>query len=375
VPDRPIRVLHLVESRDTSGFFRQLARFADRSRFEVSVATLKPIDAGFAEALRSDGVPHFSLGCASRISYPLGLLRLALRLRGRAIDVLHTHLFDPSVVGLAAGRLARTRTRVLTRHYSDYHTRIDKSLHVRLDRIATRLSHAVIAVSSHTAEHLVLAEGAPRPKVRTILNGVDFARLAASPPEVLTRLRAELAADGEPLLLMPARLHPEKGHTFLFQALEQLGEAAPLVLLAGDGPFRRAYEAEVAARGIQAHVRFLGFRQDLPDLMSLADGVVLPSVAEAFGLVLVEALYLGTPVVATRVGGVSEIVTDGVDGLLVPPGDAAALALAMRRLGGEPGLRSRLAGAGRARMEGSFDFRAMLRAYEALYLELLAAHA
>jgi len=371
-PEHRVRLLHFVESGDTSGYFRQLAAFADRSRFDVTIATLKPTDPRFLNQLRETGADHFSLGCRGRWSYPLGLLRLVQRLA--RVDVLHAHLFDPGLVGLLAGALAQTRVRVLTRHYSDYHTRIHKRSHVAVDRLTTRLSHAVIAVSEDTARHLIEVEQAPTTKVRTIVNGVDFARLALSPPEVRARLRSELGGDDALVLLLPARLHPEKGHTFLFRALELLRDAESrrfVALIAGAGPSAAAYAAEVQTRGIVPQVRFLGHRHDVADLMAISDAVVLPSVAEAFGLVLVEALYLGTPVIATRVGGIPEIVADGIDGMLVPPADPSALAEALRAFAANPGLRERLRGAGSARMKDRFGFPAMMQAYEGLYEELL----
>jgi glycosyltransferase involved in cell wall biosynthesis len=196
----------------------------------------------------------------------------------------------------------------------------------------------------------------------------------ASPPAVRARLRSELGGDGAIVLLVPARLHPEKGHTLLFQALQALRDTSGgrfLALIAGAGPFAAAYAAEVRERRIEPEVRFLGYRHDVADLMAISDAVVLPSVAEAFGLVLVEALYLGTPVIATRVGGIPEIVADGIDGMLVPPGDASALAETLRAFAANPGLRERLRGAGSARMQERFAFPAMMRAYEALYEELL----
>jgi len=114
-------------------------------------------------------------------------------------------------------------------------------------------------------------------------------------------------------------------------------------------------------------VSFLGFRKDSPDLMAAADVVVLPSLAEAFGLVLTEALYLGTPVVATRVGGIPEIVDDGVDGTLVPPADSRALASAILDLLENPQRRERLAGAGREKVMRRFRFEDMVRSYEDIY--------
>lgn len=363
-----IRLLHLVESGDTSGFFPQLARFADHRRFEVRFATLKSAQPALTSALQEAGVPLASFGANSRWRYPAAIASMRRFLRRESIAILHTHLFDPSVVGLVAGTLAGTPARVSTRHHSDYHTRIHRHAHVALDRLATRLSHAVIAVSRHTAEHLVAIEGADPAKVRTIPNGVDFARLVLSPPERRNELRASMASHNRRVALLPGRLHPEKGHSVLFEALQQADNW--VALLAGDGPYRAAYEAEVQARGLAERVHFLGYRSDIADLMASVDCVVLPSVAEAFGLVLVEALYLGAPVVASAVGGVPEIVMDGVDGLLVPPGEPRALARALELLATDAGLRERLAGAGRERVAREFAFETMMRGYEALYGEL-----
>src|SRR4030095_10611604 len=108
------------------------------------------------------------------------------------------------------------------------------------------------------------------------------------------------------------------------------------LLVAGTGPFDGDYRKQVQAAGCEDIVSFLGFRKDSADLMAAADLVILPSVAEAFGLAITEALYIGTPVVATRVGGIPEIVDDGVDGVLVPPGDSVALADAIADLLNDP---------------------------------------
>jgi glycosyltransferase involved in cell wall biosynthesis len=144
-----------------------------------------------------------------------------------------------------------------------------------------------------------------------------------------------------------------------------------LVLLAGAGPFEGSYREEVRALGCDDMVRFLGFRRDIADLMVAADLVVVPSVAEAFGLVLAEALYLGRPVVATRAGGIPEIIDDGIDGVLVEPGDSAALARAIGSMLNDPERCRLMAGRGRERVAARFSFEGMTRAYESLYQSLL----
>ncbi|MEK6406921.1 MAG: glycosyltransferase [Acidobacteriota bacterium] len=366
-------ILHFAQDSDTSGFFPQLAKWHDRSRYRMFFATLNPIAPWLRDYMQSQGVECFSCDCTSRAQYPLGMIRLARFLRRKQIDVLHTHLFEPSIIGLQAAVLARTPARVMTRHYSDYHTRIDKKFHVRLDQLCTRLSHAVIAVSQHTADHMVSEEGAPREKVHTLLNGIDFDRAKPSGPGARERVRRKFRAEDAYLLVIIARLHPEKGHYYLFQALPDIQRRVrkPVrLLVAGTGSFDAAYREDIRLLGCEDNVSFLGFRDDTPDLIAAADLVILPSVAEAFGLVLTEAMYLGTPVVATQVGGIPEIVDDGVDGVLVPPADSVALADAIVDLLNDEDRRNSMAGAGREKVVSRFRFENMVRGYEAIYLKL-----
>jgi glycosyltransferase involved in cell wall biosynthesis len=371
-----ISVLHFAESDDTSGFFPQLAKWHDRQRYCMLFGTLKPMAPWLREFMERAGVACMSCEARTRAEYPLGLFRLMRYLRRERIDLLHTHLFEPSAVGLLAGVLAGTRGRIMTRHYSNYHTRIRKRWHVRMDQLCNRMSHAVIAVSQHTADHIVHEEGAPVEKVHVALNGIDFSRVKVSDRDAPARLRREWCPGGEHLLVVPGRLHPEKGHTYFFQALPLIRQrlACPVVVVvAGAGPFEAAYREEVRSLGCEDIVRFLGFRRDIPDVIAAADLVVLPSVAEAFGLVVAEALYLGAPIVATHVGGIPEIVEDGIDGVLVPPANSKALAGAIVSLLGDSERRRRLANAGRERVAERFSFEKMMRAYEQVYERLFEA--
>lgn len=373
-PATRVTVLHFAESDDTSGFFPQLAKFHDRKRYRMLFGTLKPMASWLRDFMEQHGVACFSCETEARIAYPLAVARLATHLRHERVGVLHTHLFEPSVVGLLAGVLARTPVRVLTRHHSDYHTRMARRVHVALDRLCNYLSHTIIAVSRHTGEHIVREEGTAASKVNVIVNGIDFARVRVTDGEAVRRIRLEWGVGDGHLLVVPARLHPEKGHTYLFRALGEIrrGVTRPVVvLIAGAGPFEAAYRAEVRALGCDAIVHFVGFRRDVADLMTAADLVVVPSTAEAFGLVVAEALYLGTAIVATRVGGIPEIVDDGIDGVLVPPADSKALAEAVVALLNDDARRLRLSGVGREKVGARFGFEEMTRAYEGLYEQLL----
>jgi len=368
-------LIHFAEDGDSSGYFPALAKYHDRQTYRMTFATLRPMAPRLESLMREQGVETYSSRAGGRLLYPLALARLTQYLRANRYDVFHAHLFDAAVVGMTAARLAAVPARILTRHYSNYHTRINRPLHVKLDQWCTALSNHVIAVSNETADHLVRVEGAPAAKVTTIHNGIDFERVRTSGPDARSRIRGELGLGSLFTLLIAGRLHPEKGYEHLFEAIRILRERTerPFVLLiAGDGRLLEKYRDSAKSLGIAKCVRFLGFRTDLPDLMAASDLFVLPSVAEAFGLVLAEALYLGLPILATRVGGIPEVVDDGVDGCLVPPGDPVALSRAMKSfLRGEVHLAGQGAPAIR-KVKARFDFEQMLRKYETVYEQVLA---
>jgi len=333
-------------------------------------ATLKPIAPWLRDLMTSSGVDVLSCDASTRAEFPLAMGRLARYLHRESIDLVHTHLFWPSVVGLQAATIARTPVRIMTRHYSDYHTRIDKTWHVRLDKLCIRLCDDVIAVSEHTARHLIEVEHAPPEKVQTVLNGFDPTRVQVGDGSPHEGVRGEFDAEDDYLLVIAGRLHPEKGYEHLFRALPRIRatvEGGVHLLVAGDGPFEQEFRRQVAELGCEEDVSFLGFREDAPSLMGAADLVVLPSVAEAFGIAAAEALYVGTPVVATTVGGIPEIVDDGVDGVLVPPADDEALANAIAGLLNDPERRARMAGGGREKVTSRFSFETMVREYESIY--------
>jgi glycosyltransferase involved in cell wall biosynthesis len=372
---RRLRLLHFALDGDTSGFFPQLARYYDRSSFEMMFGTLRRIAPELRAVMDAERVPVVSLDAESRWEYPLVLARLASALRRHRVDILHAHLFDPSVVSLVAARLAGVPVSVMTRHYSDYHTRIGKRWHVRLDRMCTALSHGAIAVSEQTRQVMLGEEKAPPGKVRVIHNGIDLDRVAPPNPGEVERLRDELGLAGCPIVAVVARLHPEKGHTHLFRAMPALlaGTDGRLrLLVAGEGPFRAQYEREVEDLGVGHAVRFLGFRRDVVPLFCLADVVVLPSLAEAFGLVLVEAMALRRPIVATNTGGIPELIQHGESGWLVEPGSAPALAEAILKLLDDRTLSQRLGECGRVRALEEFRFETTMRRYEEYYRQLVA---
>lgn len=368
----PARALvwHLIDLNLDTAFFRALVTRRDAARFDVGVGSLAAAGS-LQERMRALDAPTFSCDAGGRASYPLGLLRLALHLRRSRAGLLHAHCFDPTLVGLFASRLAGVPF-VFTRHHSDHNLRLGKRWHTRIDSFCARRADHVIAVSEATRRILIDVEGVPGAQITVVHNGME--PLTEPDAAAVEGLRRKLELrPGERVCLVVARLHEEKGHRVLFEALPRVqSEVGPVrVLLAGDGPHRGLLEAEAARRGLLPGVRFLGRRSDVPALIRIASVVVLPSLAESFGFAALEASSLGVPVVASRSGGLPEVVLDRETGLLAGVGSASELAGALVAVLRDEALARRLGEQGRQHAR-RFTAQAMVRGYEAVYDRVLA---
>jgi hypothetical protein len=224
-----------------------------------------------------------------------------------------------------------------------------------------------LAVSHGIANELVDQLGWPRGKIDVVYNAVDPARVEVEAPP---GLREQLGGSAtRPLVLTPARLDAQKGHRVLFEAIRQVPEAT--FVLAGEGPEREPLEALTAQLGIAGRVRFLGRREDVPELLAACDVFALPSLYEGSSLAVLEAMAAGAPIVSSAIGGTDELIEDGRSGLLVAPGDAEALAAALRRLLGDSELRESLAAQARERVSAGLTREQMASRVTGVYRELL----
>lgn len=363
-------VCHLIDANLDTSYFRSIARNHDHSRYPVIIGSLA-VRGPLQEAMNRIGTPTFSLNASSRWDYPLATLRLAKLLRRERVSILHAHCFDATVVGLTAARIAGVRF-VFTRHHSDHNIRLGKRWHTKIDSWCARRADHVIAVSEATRKVMTDIESVPPEQISVVYNGMEpLERPAESQVE---QTRRELGLAGETVCLMLGRLHEEKGHLVLFEAIPSvLSRVGKVVfLLAGEGPHRSMLEQEVRLRGLEDSVRFLGRRDDVPELISLASLLVLPSLAESFGFVVLEAMSLDKPVVAAATGGIPELITDCVNGLLIPPKDPGALADAISRVIEDVPLARRLCQSGLKSVE-AFSFDRMMRGYERVYDQMLTA--
>lgn len=292
---------------------------------------------------------------------------LARLLRRERPDLFHAHMSSPVACkwGLAAAVAARMPAVLGTVQVGGYEPP-DRSAYWQLRALAQGVDR-YLAVSRDIARELVEQLGWPEEKVEVVYNAVDLARVeVAAPPG----LREQLGGgETRPLVLTPARLDAQKGHRVLFEAIAQVPDA--VFVLAGEGPEREPLEALAAQLGIDKRVRFLGRRDDVPQLLAACDVFALPSLYEGSSLAVLEAMAAGVPVVSSAIGGTDELIDDGSSGLLVPPGDAEELAAALRRLLGDAGLRDALAAQARERVERDLTRERMAARVTGVYRELL----
>jgi glycosyltransferase involved in cell wall biosynthesis len=296
------------------------------------------------------------------VSGGLAAVRFARRLRRRAPAVFHAHMSWPLACkwGMAAAILARVPAVVATVHlFVDVPVGLSRRMQMRCIAAGAGRYHAVW--EDVRCPLLDLLGWSPQ-SVRVVPNGVELDRFVATPPPA--------RAGGRPATaLVPARLEPQKGHEVLLEAARSLEDVR--FLLAGDGPLRPRLASLIRDHGLEDRVELLGRRDDIPALMASCDLVVLPSLYEGFPLSLLEAMAARRPIVATSAPGTRELVHDGMDGLLVTPGDAPGLARAFERLVSDPALADDLAAAGRRAVEDRFSSTVIVGDVAREYEELL----
>ena len=295
-------------------------------------------------------------------------------LRRQRVQVLHAHGFRPSLLASPVGRWAGVPVTVETPHVREYWRKGWKANFI-FDRVAGRLIDRYIAVSETNKRYLVDDKKLPPKKVTVIRNGCDVGRFESLPAVPADFKRRAGFAECDPVLLVAARLEPQKGHSVLLQSMALLKPEFPhlrLVML-GEGSLRPALEAEARQLGLENSVLMPGHSPDTREWMSVADLCVLPSFAEGLPLFAIECLAAQRPMVATAVDGTPEIIVDGKTGLTVPPGDVAALAGAIARLLRDPALAAQLAASGAEWVRQCFTLERQIVETEDLYEELWQA--
>jgi len=373
-PGRRIRVLVAIKCLGFGGAERlvvDMVANGDTSAFDYEVAYLLEREDALVPALTARGTPVHSLGARGNADLRWMARLRSLLLTGR-FDVVHFHLPYTAALGrLVVASLPRAvRPPVVYTEHSLWN-RMAVLIKV-VNRAGIGLDRSLVVVSQ--AAHDALPD-ALKDRARVIVLGVDLSlsdELAARRDEIRAEVRGELGVpEGDTLVLTVANLRPEKGYDVLLEAARLVdGHHLPIRFAAvGRGPLERALRERHRALGLDQRFTFLGQRDDVLRLLVGSDVFLLASRQEGLPVVLMEATSVGMPIVATAVGGVPQVLTDGTDGLVVPPGDPVALAAATERLAADPGLRERLGRAARER-SAMFDVAAACRQIEEIYRDL-----
>ena len=360
-------VLHVAKASGISGSENHLLLLLPQLRergWDVRFALLHEGEAGARELggrLSAAGVPVDAIRLPFAAD-PRAFARLLQLIRSRRPAIVHTHLVHADFHGLTAARLAGVPVRVSTKH--GFNPFRSSQVFARADRAVGALADEHVAISRGLARYLAREEGFAEDAFTVIHYGIEPG------PEP-----APYAGEA-PRLLCVGRLIPIKGHDVLLRAVARARRVVRELTLdiAGSGPLEAELRSQAAELGLDGAVRFLGQVSSVPYTESAV--VVVPSLGEGFGMVALEAMERGRPVLASDVGGLPEIVADGETGLVVPAGDADALAWAIAELAANLPRSAALGAAGRARALADFRQERCTERHEELYRAALArAHA
>jgi glycosyltransferase involved in cell wall biosynthesis len=371
---QPIRVLHVITSMERGGaenHLLALLQHGNRAAFSFEAAVLSG-EGELVPALRATGVPVHLLRARGRLDYG-AVLQLVRLLRSGRFDIVHSHLFRADLyAGLAVAQLREQRPLLVSTRHNDDRFFLNPFVGM-VHYVLSGRQDLIIAISDHVARFTIARGVRDAARVRRVYHGLETPDTSELERAGLA-IRASLGVRPEDFLVgNVGRLTPQKGQRHLIEAMPYLLERVPgsHAVIAGGGELLEYLNDLAAELGVGERVHVLGARRDVPALMHALDAFAMPSIWEGFGLVLLEAMAAGLPIVASRVATIPEVVLDGETGLLVQASDEVALASALAMLAGNRALRERLGQAGRERLRRQFSLDKMVGDTELLYRELV----
>lgn len=367
-----IRVLQVIGGGEVGGaeeLVLTLMRLLDPERFESHLICL--CQGPFVELGTQYGFKSSLIHMHNRLDITT-VKPLRRYIRENRIDVVHTHGVRANLVARIAAR--REGVPVVTTVHSildyDYDSLLKSGFARFITSLTNRYTDHFIAISEAIAED-ISGMGIAADKITVIHNGVDVSRFAANLNTDAMRKQLKLD-ENRKTITMVARLHPVKGHEFFLAAARRVIDAGFAVqfLIIGEGNQRPVIEDQVKELGLEAVVKMPGYYSNVEEIYGLSDILCVPSIMEGLGLVVLEAFYFGVPVVASRIGGIPEIIKDGENGLLVEPRDEKKLAEAIIRLLGDPALVEKFRRRGRETFD-NFSQNSMIPRVEAIYEQVL----
>jgi len=367
----PVRVLYLTHTLGVGGaeelILNMVARLP-RDRYEPMVCCFENPPGPIGPEITALGVPVVPLGVAPGWRHPLAWWTILRRLRQLRPQIVHTFMLPASLYGRSAAVAAGVPI-IIGTEVNIYDRK--QGHHILIERLLSARSACVVASAESVKAAYVRQLGISADNVRVVYNAVNWDRLNAT--QTPDDVRQSLGIPRDRLVVgVVATLQDKKGHRVLIDAVaETPGLERVWLMLVGDGPERRPLEAYVAARGIADRVTFCGTRRDLGNVLPAMDVFALPSLWEGLPLALILAMGAERPVVATRLAGIPEVVTNGDTGLLVEPGNVQQLGAALARVCTDAALRARLGARARAAVRDRFGADAYSESVMRIYEEFL----
>jgi len=327
--NKVINVLEMIDSSMVGGgqkHLYSLVQGLDKTKFNISVVVSD--DGPLFKKLLSDGIRVFRTDIRKNFN-PFTILRLYKILKTNKIDVIHTHGTVAGVWGRLAASLARTPVIIYTLHgihYLNSHNRIFKQIFILIDQILSKFSDKIICVATSDQEKGYKFKLFEKGKSIVIYNGVDPDFFKPTGDSLAKRREFNIKPES-PVVGIVARLHIQKGYHYFFKAINLVKKSYPDIraLVIGDGPQLEELRERVQQLELNDNIIFTGTRDDIPELLNMMDVFVLSSLWEGMPLTALEAMSCKKPIVVTEVDGVSEALTDGETGILVPPKNPEAL--------------------------------------------------
>jgi len=360
----PFTILHTESSEGWGGQEnRTLQESIGLKRLGVRVIIACQPDSRLYLMAAENGIDARGVRMDNSIS-PHAILSLLRLIKDEGVDIVCTHSGKDSMLAAIAARLSRRRPKIVrTRHLA---------LPITSRFTYSILPHKVVTVSEYVRKYLVNEKGLAADKVISIPTGIDMERF--NPDAATAALRDELGIPpDEAIVGTIAIMRRKKGHHTMLEAIPDVLKEFPktIFIFAGDGPQRKNIESTISKLGISDNVRLLGLRKDVPQVLKGIDLFVLPTLEEALGTSFIEAMAMGKPVIGTRVGGVSEVVKDGISGILVEPENPNALAEAIIYLLKDRDKREEMGRMGRRIVEEGYNLDIMVKRLYGLYSSLL----
>lgn len=365
-----MHICHLCDGSLEGDYFRNMAAGLTEKGVRVSLIELAP---GTSPTwLPSvEGVSYMSLRASGKTRYPGAVRRLVRYLKDERVDILHTHLFYSGLLGVLTKRLQRNTQVALMRHHTSVVRMLGSRLHIAADRWMAMNADRVLTVSKAAREYMQRVDG-----ISCIIDvvhlGFDFDRFAPN-LEAREGIRAEFGFANDDIVIgYVAGMLPGKGHVQLLEAYAEILQSLPnaRLFLIGKGKLGDIDDA-VGRLGLGRRIVFTGWRKDVPACLNAMDIFVQPSRSEAFSQVIMEAMGTGLPVIATDVGGASEVIDSGVNAILVKPDDVPAIVENVVRLSEDAEERERLGKAARATVVERFPADKMVDEQYELYKKWL----